>query len=264
MILAALIVATLTLAAACGGDDSDDGDDAGDGNGEPTATEPADGGNGTDDGDNGDGDGDGGASIDELRDIAEDYGTFTGRATYDFTTETDGIDFSGTMTIYSDGERSRYEYEVPDGGMIVGITTPDATYSCTSFGGQGFCFEGEGQDAEGSIPFVEDFADPDEIDDTIGGFGDVDVDTSSEEIAGRSADCYSLSGNVEGEDIDARYCFGDDGILLLSTWESQGNTFEMRATEVSTDVSDADFEPPYDIFDLEDLPDIGDIFGDGD
>lgn len=272
---AALLIAALALAAACGGDDS--GDDGGDdGNGEPTATEPAgDNGDGSDDGDdngddgNGDDNGDDGddsGSLDDLRNLTGEFGEFSGRVTYDFTTDAEGVQVAGSMTIYSDGDRSRFEYTA-EGSTIIGITTPDATYSCTSFGGQGFCFEGEGDETGDDIPFVEDFADPDDLDDQFDDFGDdVEVSRSSEEIAGRDGECYTVTGDLGNDQGSAKYCFDPgDGILLLSSWMSNaGETFEMRATEISGDVSDSDFEPPYELFDLGDLPDLeglGDMFG---
>ena len=265
-LLAALLIASLALAAACGGDDDDNGD--GNGNGDATATAtPANGdGNGDDDGDdNGDGDGNGGASLDDLRRLGEEYGRIQGRITYDFTTQTEGVTYDGTMTIYSDGDRSRFDYEVPGVGSFITITTPDATYTCTTAGGQGFCFEGEGEDDEGSIPFVEDFADQDELNRQIDSFGkNVSVSRSSETIAGYDAECYTVTGTDDGDDFTSTYCFSD-GFMLLTRWSSSNATFEMRATAASGDVSNSDFEPPYDIFDLGNIPGLGDLedlFGD--
>ena len=52
---------------------------------------------------------------------------------------------------------------------------------------------------------------------------------------------YSLAG------AESETCFSDEGLLLYLRSESAGSSFTYEAKSASTDVTDADFEPPYEI-----------------
>ena len=261
---AALLIALFALAAACSSSD-DDGDN-GNGNGDdgsPTATAA--------DGDDGDGDGDGNGSgdsiFDRIGELSDDYENIEARVVYDFTAregpaDEDGELFDTEMTLISrPPSDSRIEFQI-EGVTIVNILTSDASYSCFSAEGLEYCSSGDGDTT--SLPFFGDFTDVDEIRDIVDDEADVDIDEFDDNIAGEDVQCFRATGDLDGDDGDAVWCFTDDGVLLLASFAGTTlgveSTFEMRATDFSRDVSDSDFEPPYDELDIGDLGDFGDLF----
>lgn len=74
------------------------------------------------------------------------------------------------------------------------------------------------------------------------------IKMSRREIAGLDATCFVQ----EVPDFETELCFSDDGLTLNwryseVTAEGVRRVFEATATSVSTDVTDEDFEPPYEI-----------------
>jgi len=55
---------------------------------------------------------------------------------------------------------------------------------------------------------------------------------------------YSLAG------AESETCFSDEGLMLYLHTGSAGSSFTYEAKSASTDVSDADFEPPYEIIEI--------------
>ena len=79
----------------------------------------------------------------------------------------------------------------------------------------------------------------------------IDVNQSDENIAGGDATCFSWDEDVSNDITKGKMCFNDAGqLVLLESEEADGSKSSMRATEYSEDVSDSDFEPPYDVTDL--------------
>ncbi len=78
------------------------------------------------------------------------------------------------------------------------------------------------------------------------------VDSSQRTIAGVDATCFTVSSALAGLG-EGEVCFSDDGLLLYLSSETNGDSSTFEATSVSTDVTDADFEPPYEIFELPDF-----------
>ena len=60
------------------------------------------------------------------------------------------------------------------------------------------------------------------------------------------ATCFSYS--VAGAESET--CFSDEGLLLYLHSGSAGSSFTFEAKSASTDVTDADFEPPYPVTEL--------------
>jgi outer membrane lipoprotein-sorting protein len=257
MALAAFLISVLAFAAACGGDDDGgDGDDGGD----ATATERA--GTGDDGGDDDDtGNGDGGDASQDLSVLAADYETFEGYITY----EVSGGAAAGlsTMTIYQDGENSRFDIESDDGSIIL-ISTSDGTFFCT----EDQCIKyALGDDT--AIGFTQGFTDlvaPDTIESDFVDAPNVDYDVSSETIGGLDATCFSASGEFDDSqsgDETSEVCFSNNGALLLRISSTSGEgTYTMEAVEADTSVPSGSFDPPYDVVDLGDLGDLGDLFDD--
>ncbi len=248
---AACLIALFALAAACSS--SDDGDDNGDGDdGSPTATAV--------DGD-GDDDGDGGSLFDRLSD---DYENVEAKVVYDFTTgDGEDGDFDTEMTLITrPPSDSRVEFQL-EGVTVINIVTSDASYSCFSAEGVEYCSSGD-EDTT-SLPLFGDFTDVDQIRDIVDDESDVDIDEFDDNIAGEDVACFRTTGDIDGDDGEAVWCFTDDGILLLASFTGTTlgveSRFEMRATSFDRNVSDSDFEPPYDEVDLGDLfDDLGDLF----
>ncbi len=247
---AAMVIIALS---ACGGDDDDDGgDDAGDET--PAATQ--DGGNGDHatatpaDHDDGDGGGDAAAA---LADFASDYEGFTGMVKYEAKNFSgDAAGFS-SMAIYQTEGYSRIDIESADGNVIL-IDTPDASYMCA----ENQCLQYPAGDSAGnSLAGLTELFDPGSIEDSFGDLGDdVNIDVSDEEIAGVDATCFSAEGDLDPEtpgDESGEVCFAEGGLMLRLTFESGGESGTFEAVEASSDVSQSDFEPPFEVIDLSEL-----------
>lgn len=235
-ILALVLALALTLAlAGCGGDD-DAGSNGDDGSGAAVPTESGDGG-GDDDG----GDGGNGGDISSL---AGQWQDVTAKITYEVTTTFQGADSTATMAFYHRGEDARYDIET-QGAVSSILNVGDKTYSCIEAQGNGQCFEMDNTSGgAATLPFFGDFVDPAIIDSVVPESG---LSTSSESIAGEDASCFATDGTFAAGSGNAKWCFSSDGILLLFAFEGGDSKAEYRATEVQRDLSDEDFEPPYDV-----------------
>jgi hypothetical protein len=244
LLMLAVLAGALFLACNGGDDGDDDGGDAG---GQAAATQPADG-DGEGDGDGGDADGDAGGDVSgELRDLAARWGVTEVKVVYNMSTTLAGESQDSTMTLY---------WKPPDSWrMDMAVAGLDSTlisaegkaYVCTT----GQCIETPIEDAI-PVPFLGDLTDPDEfaglIDDSITG---VDIDRSSETIAGVDATCFSFEGTFEGEAGAGSYCFSDDGLLLrLEAGGTDTGVFSLEATSVEDEVSDEDLEPPFPVLEI--------------
>jgi len=241
-LLLTLVAALSLLVAACGGDDDDDdGGNNGD-NAEPTATETTDGGDGSGDDSGDDGSGDSGADFSNL---SSEFENIEAKITYEFTTTDSSGTTTTTMTIYNKPPNSRTDYEdTTTGDVTTFIQTTDTSYICSA----GQCLASPSDGAENPNAFIGAFASSEAIA-AYAGLAGIATDSSEEEIAGINAKCFSVS--QEGSEL--MWCFGDNGLLLLSSSKDDSGEFEMRATDVSTDVSDSDFEPPFDVVDLSNI-----------
>ena len=243
----------LVVASACGGDDDDD--DGGDN--EATATKSADGGDDageetpSDDGGDDGGD-DSSDAAGQLAALAGEYEKFEGYVKYE------ARDFGGdagfsSMAIYQKGDSSRIDIESADGNVIL-INTPDATYMCTANQCSKFPV---GEDTGGFADAFAGLIDPSTIESEFGDLGDdVEIDVSSEEIAGVDATCFSASGDLDEDtpgDEAGEVCFTEGGLLLRITFDSAGESGTLEATEADNEVPDDAFEPPFEVIDLSDL-----------
>lgn len=255
-ILAVLLAVAFlsSLAAACeeggGGGTTPEADespqaDAGDG----------DGGGGDDGGGDEDGAAAGGGELEELAALAsEAAGGVTGKVTYSVVTETDGDTFEGEWVLVQRPPDSRMEIAGTEGGeefRTIIISSGGKGYLCFSSGGEDSCLatETEGAEAE-AAPLDPLFQVPREISDDVGDVGL--VDESQREIAGVDATCFTVESGLAGLG-EGEICFSDGGLLLRLASDVDGTSSVIEATSVSTDVTDADFEPPFDILELPDF-----------
>jgi hypothetical protein len=218
--------------------------------GQPTVVETPT----SDDSDSGSGNG---ADDAELREAIDRFVGSTYRAEYELTgTGADGL---GQMTMFKDGrDRLRFdvssdvEGEAFDGSFI--INGQDAVFCAEGdafaeipgidASAGGVCFRTAADDETNPFAGIEDiFGDLENEDLTL-------LDKSEKEVAGEDTTCYRMR-SAEGDVSTA--CLNDDGVLLETTDEADGGS-TMRATSFSNDVSDGDFDPPYEV---QELPTFG-------
>ena len=246
MFVTVLIASIALVLSACGGGDDDDG---GEDNETPAATEaPSDDGDeGEDDGETGEDDG-GGAGSEEIDALLQRFGDSTFRADYEVTGITSAdLGFEDPVfTMYKDG-RERLRFDIS--GIIEGeevaiifIENAEAGGFCVrgdiglpiEGGADGACFT-DSQLGEQLGSISDNF---DELENT-----DFDVlDESERQIAGQDAQCYRLKDLSDQTESDV--CVNDDGALLYLS-DEDGTVFE--ATDFSAEVSDSDFDLPYEV-----------------
>ncbi len=245
LMIGAIALLGLVASAAC--NDDDDGGN-GDGSGDPTATTSA-----------GDGDGGGdsdGSSLTDLASFGDDYESFNGRITYNITSfAAEGGEAS--ITIYQKDGKSRFDISSEDGDITF-ISTPDATYLCA----EGGCLQYSPDDNTASAG-VDAFASIFSADTITEGIGDipagVDVDVTSERIAGIDATCFKYSGDLDPDQAGnegGEFCFSEGGLLLRLAFQGVDESSSFEATSASEDVPDSDFDPPFPVTDLSDLSDL--------
>jgi len=236
---AALLVALL---AACGSDSGGGktpkaGETPSSGNTPASDQTPADGG----------GDGNGDTGVKELERLAsEAAGDFTGKITYGITTEAGGQTTEQEWTLAQRPPDSRFEIVSNEGGQesrTIVIQTAEKSYVCTSAGGSEACLASDQTDQYTGL-FDPIFNAPESI------VQDIDTlglgDQSERDIAGMHANCFSYS--LAGAEWET--CFSDEGLMLYLKSGAAGSSFTYEAKSASTDVTDADFEPPYPVTEI--------------
>lgn len=237
----AAILLLLSITAACGGDDEKKTD-------EPTATERSGGGDETPEATE-DSSGGGGDGASDLSALAAEYGDFT---VVKYETTGFGGDAFTSMTMYRDGALSRVDYEGTDGSGSF-LTNADGSFVCA----ENQCIKyPAGQGVDPTAAFTA-FISAQSIQEAYGDIPKgIDVEKSSEGIAGTDATCYTYSGDLdetEAGDESGEICFAESGLLLRLEFDSASGSGALEAIEASEDVSDADFEPPFDVVDLSEL-----------
>lgn len=245
VVLAAVLVAGFAFAA-CGDSGNDDATatQPADGNEDRDTPAPEDDATPVDDGNDGDGPG-----ADEVRAAARKFADATFQADYTLTSPPGESFGSGTMTLYKDGrDKFRFDLTTTQEGQeieIIFIEAGDSSGFCLKnagefgalFGvedGEGVCFDEDPTGGEGLGDFSAEL-------DKLASEDLKVLETSEREIAGQDAKCFKTEDEA-GEVSDV--CVSGDGVLLYVADES-GTTFE--ATNVSDDVSDSDFELPYEV-----------------
>ena len=240
LVVVAALALLVALLAACGSDSKDGKTPTS--NKTPTSSAtPSDGG--------GDGGGDGDGGVKDLADLASMAAEgMTAKLTYAYTTESNGQTTEVEWTIVQRPPHdSRFEIVDTTGGTesrTIVISTADKSYSCSSIIGSCFDITDETQDQTAAFGDFLGFAQT--VSDDISGLGA--VDKSEREIAGMHANCFSADAAVLGG--ASEFCFSDEGLVLYRKYEAAGSSLTWEAKSASTDVSDADFEPPYDIIDI--------------
>lgn len=185
-----------------------------------------------------------GGDTTDLASIFEGFGTATFNVTYDLESDDPDQDMVGDWTWIQDNDGSRTRFEIEsEGETVIMITTEDQSIVCA----EGACFDAAGA-MGGAIPNIGDVFNE--------GIEDVQADASTatvtqvdgREIAGTDTECVEFEDEAEG--VSGLACYADGGIPLLIESETPEGNFRMEATEFSTDVSDEDFEPPFEVMSL--------------
>ena len=247
LVLVAALALVVALLAACGSDSK--------GGKTPTSDETPE---ATDTPDNGGGDGgDGGGGEEVLSDLEAlvgDFEAITGSVTYSITSEdASGSTTESEWTILQRPPDYRYEFSdpsSPDSGKTIIISSGGDTFICSDTPvGEGICLKSADSQADAATaPLAALFGAPQAVVNAAASASGVDVEHRS--IAGLNANCYTVNENLAGEGNKYEACFSDDGLFLFSQTVSSGQTYTIEATAASTNVSDADFEPPYAVTDI--------------
>ena len=198
-----------------------------------------------------------GGELGDLEALAsEAAGEVTAKVTYQFTSEEGGEVIEGEWVLVQRPPDSRFEFTSTEGGeefRTIIISAGGETYVCSS-SGEGTCLATDiGEATAQATALAPIFDVPRDLAEEA---GDVDiVDKSQRSIAGLDATCFTVRSEISGLG-EGEVCFSEEGLLLLLRGETDGDSFTFEATSVSTDVTDADFEPPFRVIDLGELGEL--------
>lgn len=188
-----------------------------------------------------------GDALSDLDTLAGEFANREAKVAYTYTAEFNGEAMEGSFTLFSKPPAlRRFDIISPDSGSTSFITNNDGSYLCSGDGAEGQCLVSPIGGIM-PVPFLSYFSDPTGLSNLVDTtFANVDVDRSSETIAGQDASCFTTSAGATGE-----YCFTDDGLLLrVSATVAGAGVFTLEATSVEGAVADADFALPYDVMEI--------------
>lgn len=172
----------------------------------------------------------------------------TVRVTYDVTSEADGEIIEAEWVVVQRPPDTRVEFSSTGGdeaSRTIIISVGGNAYLCTSAGGEDICLVTGTDGVDGqTAPISALFDLSQQITEDVSAVGI--VDRSEREIAGIDATCFEVDGELAGLG-KGEVCFSDEGLLLFLGGDVDGASSTFEATSVSTDVTDADFEPPYEV-----------------
>jgi hypothetical protein len=206
-------------------------------------------------GDEDDDDGNDSTGLQDLAALAsEASGEVIAKVTYRFTSEAGGEVVEGEWVLVQRPPDSRFEFVSTVGGeefRTIIISAEGESYLCSSGGGEGTCLTADIGDTEAqTAPLAPLFDVPGDLAAATTG---VDlIDRSERSIAGLDATCFTVSSGISGLG-EGEVCFSEDGLLLFLRSGTNGDGVTFEATSASTDVTDDDFEPPFEVIDLGDL-----------
>lgn len=181
--------------------------------------------------------------------LARAWSTKTAKIGYSFQVITAG-EAAETVTKYTiyrmPPSSSRWDIEATGNTSII-ISDGDKGYYCF----QGTCVENQANATNPieQMPFFGWFGTPTAISDQLAAFAGIEAETHEETLAGVDSTCFTYSmGRMETAST-VELCMSEDGLVtrVRSTSGAQGSDegFLLEATEVSSEVSASDFDPPY-------------------
>jgi hypothetical protein len=160
-------------------------------------------------------------------------------------TATGAAGLSGEQSWYFKPPKARFDFSTTASGQTATVSLyalPDGTFMCFAGAGQpAQCLGMSGLDTalqqNPAAALQESLVQhPDQ-------FSGVLVETR--QIAGQQAHCYDVKSSLASIPLaDGRFCYSAQGIPLLQRFGTQGGTWSMEATNLSTSVPDSDFALP--------------------
>lgn len=196
------------------------------------------------------GDGVGEEGLQELRALAEkEPEGATAKVTYRVTTNKDGETFETEQVQVRRPPDSRIEYSSTvdgEGTRSIVINAGGKMYNCFERGGEESCWVREIEATEAGAPFGTPRYLVERVE-------DIDLlDMSLRQIAGLDATCFAMTIATPNPH-EEEHCFSNEGLLLYWQSEFELASVAWEATSVSNDVTDVDFEPPYEIVEVPDF-----------
>ena len=193
----------------------------------------------------------GGGNVPDVKVTTQKFAGATFQANYKVTGA--GVEGGGQMQIFKDGQsRFRFDITATQSGQPTSVSfiqNDNTSAFCLKDpgdlgpvlgidAGKGVCFKSDPNDPNNPVGNLSTtFSDIENGDVTV-------LDTSTRQVAGRSASCYHEKDNTSGD--VSTICFGDDGAMLyVQTEGTDANTIE--ATDVKSSVSSSDFNLPYEV-----------------
>jgi len=180
----------------------------------------------------------------QLESLSGDWAKTPAKISYDYT----GAGNLSQLTLFWKPP-SAWRMDFTENGQVnTFIVDGSKSYVCGGGAGSA-CIALPPSSAGASLPFLGLFTQPGALKTEIAArIAGVDLKTSNETIAGLDATCFSVTGTASGQSGTSEWCFGKNGVLLRLDETATGSTsgeFKLEATSVSTNVSSADFTPPY-------------------
>ena len=165
------------------------------------------------------------------------------KITYKITATGGGAEaLSGDQTWYFKPPRSRFDFTTNMGGTVTTMsmfTLPEGSFMCFGSAGQSQCLStpATGSPLDQNQALLTQRA----MVDNPGQYGA--TFTGARAIAGQQGQCYDVAATA-GAFSKGSFCYTKEGIQLLSAFTTQGSTWSMEATNLSTTVPDSDFKLP--------------------
>jgi hypothetical protein len=191
----------------------------------------------------------GGSAQEELAKLADSWSKGTARITYHMSgTGAEQLSDTGKMVLIWKYPRSRIDITDSSGATVSIISDAKTTLFCTNEGEpQCISFANDAGVGLGGADFAG-LVNPE----TLAGIAQEvqDLKASDRKIAGQDARCF---GGTDQQGGTGEICFSKAGLLLLITGGDDAGSFSMEATEISKDVQDSVFNPPFPVTDLSEI-----------
>ena len=176
----------------------------------------------------------------------------TAKVTYTVITDVSGQRFDGEWVLVQRPPDFRFEIAGEEAGRsfrTIAITAGGATYLCFASAGEESCLSTGAEAAEAETAPFEAILDAPR--DLVEEAEDIEVvGESRRQFAGVDANCFTFTSAVS--DLGGgEVCFSDEGLLLFLQSEGEGGSSFFEATSVSLEVTDEDFEPPFEVTGLD-------------
>ena len=180
----------------------------------------------------------------ELTKLAEQWQSTSAKVSYQYSS---GTASNGTFTLFwMPPSSSRFDI-TNNGQTSTMISVTGASYVCASSA----CIKEPASTGAAALPFFSFFSSPTALSQSFAALNGVQIQKSSQTIAGENSECFTVSASAQGA---GEYCFTSNGVITLLKGSSGTSSYTMQATAISTSVSAADFQPPYPVTSIPGYP----------